>query len=173
MIMYDEIRELVAFFHHFISISAFYACTVYFYLNKVFHLLVMFFTWYLFQNVGVFSFIAIARLTSEGSTTFINIRFLLLAFDKKKSLLYTINGVLVLLAFGFFRIIPIIPIWYTFYIGISTPEWYQIHTLIKFLCVIFSLLLDILNIYWFRLIFQKVIKAVKNGDSDELESKKE
>ena len=121
----------------------------------------------------MFSFITIARLTSEGSTTFINIRFLLLAFDKKKSLLYTINGVLVLLAFGFFRIIPIIPIWYTFYIGISTPEWYQIHTLIKFLCVIFSLLLDILNIYWFRLIFQKVIKAVKNGDSHELESKKE
>lgn len=123
--------------------------------------------------MGVFSFIAIARLTSEGSTTFINMRFLLLAFQKKDSILYTINGFCVLVAFGVFRILPIVPIWYTFYIGLSTPEWDQIHTFYKFLCVITSLPLDILNIYWFNLIFQKVIDVLRNGDLDETESKKE
>lgn len=146
MMIYDELRELIGVFHHFVSVSAFYACS----------------------NMGVFSFIAIARLTSEGSTTFINIRFLLLAFQKKDSLWYTINGVCVLVAFGVFRILPIIPIWYTFYAGLSTPEWDQIHAFYKVLCVITSLPLDILNVYWFNLIFQKVIDVIKNGDSEEI-----
>lgn len=144
MLVYEELRELVSIFHHIISVSAFYACS----------------------NVGVFSFIAIFRLTSEGSTPFINLRFLLLSFEKKDSIWYSINGFLILIAFGVFRVIPILPIWYTFYLGMYTPEWDQIHIFFKFLCVITSLPLDVLNIYWFNLIFSKAIEFLKGNEVD-------
>lgn len=149
MLMYEEIREFVGIFHHFVSVSAFYACS----------------------NVGVFSFIAIFRLTSEGSTPFINIRFILLSFQQKNSKWYTINGFFVLLAFGIFRVIPILPIWYSFYSGMHTPEWNQISGFLKFLCVITSLPLDVLNIYWFNLIFSKAVEILKGTESDKKEKK--
>lgn len=134
MLMYEELYELVSLFHHFVSVSAFYACS----------------------NIGVFTFIAIFRLTSEGSTSFINNRFLLLSFKKKDSIWYTINGFLVFFSFFVFRVIPILPIWYSFYLGAQTPQWDKIHGFFKILCCITSIPLDVLNVYWFGLIFRKI-----------------
>jgi hypothetical protein len=114
--------------------------------------------------LGVFSFIAIARLTSESSTPFINNRFLLLSFRKEQSILYTINGILVVLVFGLCRVVPILPIWYTFYEGMSTEAWNEIDLFYKVLCVITSLPLDVLNIYWFRLIFNKAANVLRGKE---------
>ncbi len=109
----------------------------------------------------MFTFIALARLTSEASTLFINIRWLLLTFKMKYSKFYVYNGLAVVIFFGLFRIIPIIPIWYQFYLSTFDKKFETIPFGFKCICVFSSLPLDILNVYWFYSIFKSMIKYIK------------
>jgi len=119
------------------------------------------------KHLGVFSFIAIARLTSESSTPLINNRFLLLSFRQEESIFYMVNGILVVLVFGLCRVLPIVPIWYIFYEGIGTDAWNKIDLFYKVLCVITSLPLDVLNVYWFQMIFKKAVKVLQGKEDKE------
>jgi len=126
--------------HHVVSAMAFYAST----------------------NSGVFPYIALLRLTSEASTPFINIRWLLLAFNMKNSKFYNYNGIMIFIVFGLFRIATIIPLWLIFYNLTNTPQWLTISVFHKILCVSTSLPLDILNLYWYYKIINIVWKFFKN-----------
>lgn len=139
MIAFKELFELESIIHHMVSAIAFYACT----------------------NYGVFTFIALARLTSEASTLFINIRWLLLTIKMKYSKFYVYNGFLIALFFGLFRICPIIPIWYQFYLSTFAKEYELIPFGFKFICVFSSLPLDFLNVYWFYLIVNSMMRYTK------------
>ena len=75
----------------------------------------------------MFPFIAMCRLTSEASTLFINVRWTLLSFKMKFSKLYFYNGIIVLIMFGLFRVIPIVPIWYSFISLIGNFQWNEIN----------------------------------------------
>lgn len=139
MLAYKELYEFESIIHHIVSAIAFYACT----------------------NHGVFTFIALARLTSEASTLFINIRWLLLTFKMKYSKLYVYNGFLIAIFFGLFRICPIIPIWYQFYLSTFVKEYELMSLGFKFICVFSSLPLDCLNVYWFYLIINSMRRYTK------------
>lgn len=148
MLAFIEICDKVSIFHHIISSTAFYFCS----------------------NLGVFSYIAILRLTSEASTPFVNIRWVLLSFQQKGSGMYKYNGLFIVLTFLVFRIIPIIPIWYSYYDGMSTLAWTQISILYKVICVITSAPLDVLNIFWFKTIFKTAMKFFESKEIQENKS---
>lgn len=107
----------------------------------------------------MFPYIALARLTSEGSTPFLNIRWLLLTMNKKNSKWYTYNGLLLLIAFTCVRILTIVPIWYIFFTTMNTPEFHSIELKHKFVCVFSSSPLDVLNLFW----WSKMIRMVRKS----------
>lgn len=131
MALYKEIFDFQFIIHHAVSISAFYACS----------------------QASVFPYIAIFRLTSEASTLFINIRWFLLTFSMKFTKYYSYNGILIWIFFTVFRIVPIVPIWISFYTVTNDPMWNNVNLFYKCLCILSSTPLDVLNIFWYIRIF--------------------
>ncbi len=146
MAIYKEEFELNFALHHFVSIVAFYCCT----------------------NAGVFPFIALFRLTSEGSTPFLNLRWILLSTNRKETKLYVINGLLLFISFFLVRILTIIPNWYLFFDSMSSPGWNSIPLKYKIICVGSCVPLDVLNVFWYSKIARGVYKffAKSNLDHD-------
>jgi hypothetical protein len=103
----------------------------------------------LLKQASVFPYIAMFRLTSEASTLFVNIRWFLLTFDMKYSKYYSYNAIFIFVFFFIFRIIPIVPIWISFYVVTLDPKWDDVSLFYKCLCVLSSTPLDILNVFWF------------------------
>lgn len=144
MAKYKEVFEWQFLLHHIVSVSAFYASSIY----------------------GVFAYIALFRLTSEGSTLFINIRWTLLMLNKKHTKFYMWNGVLIIASFTIFRIIPILPIWWSFFGLLKLPLWPEVHIGFKFLCLGSSIPLDILNLYWYFKIVRMAVKLLNEVSSE-------
>lgn len=138
MFVYRDEFEWFYGLHHFVSIIAFYACS----------------------TAGVFPFIALLRLTSEGSTPFINNRWILLTLNMKSSKWYVYNGIATALMFFAVRIVTIVPNWLIFYACMNMPIWHSVHFVHKFICVFSSMPLDCLNVYWFSKIMAIVVKSI-------------
>lgn len=136
MLRYKEIFEWQFVVHHAVSVSAFYASSLY----------------------GVFAYIALFRLTSEASTLFVNLRWALLLFKMKDSKYYTWNGMLIIVTFTVFRILPMLPIWYSFFQLLKHPLWPEVHLGFKCLCLGSSIPLDALNAFWYFKIMRMAIK---------------
>lgn len=132
--------------HHFVAIVSFHSCS----------------------NAGVFPFIALFRLTSEGSTPFLHARWILLTLNKKNSKLFVTNGLILLVSFFLVRIVTIVPNWYLFFDSINSPAWYSIELKYKLICVVSCIPLDILNVYWFSKIISGALKffAKKSKNCD-------
>lgn len=139
MLAYKELYEFESIIHHVVSATAFYACTHY----------------------GVFTYIALLRLTSEASTLLINIRWILLTLKMKYSKLYYFNGMAIIAVFGLFRVLTIVPIWYEFYLSSLNVKFDQVSLLFKVICVITSVPLDVLNVYWYYLIINGMLRYFK------------
>ena len=99
------------------------------------------------------------RLTSEGSTPFINLRWVLLTLKQKDSKLYMLNGVAIFLIFFLVRIITIVPNWLIFFSLINTPQWFSIDFKYKLICVGACIPLDCLNLFWYSKIIKLVYKT--------------
>ncbi len=112
----------------------------------------------LFKQAAVFPYIAIFRLTSEASTLFINIRWFLLTFDMKYSKYYSYNAIFIFIFFFIFRILPIVPIWISFYTVTLDPNWGNVSLFYKSLCILTSTPLDVLNLFWFYRIIAIALK---------------
>ena len=110
----------------------------------------------------MFPFIAMFRLTSEASTLFINIRWTLLLLKLKHTQVYAWNGILILVTFTLFRVLPIAPIWYSFARLIDLPAWPDVHIGFKCLCVGSSIPLDALNLFWYFKIVRMALKMMLN-----------
>ena len=149
MFVYRDEFEWFYGLHHFVSIIAFYACS----------------------TAGVFPFIALLRLTSEGSTPFINNRWILLTLNMKSSKLYMYNGIATAVMFFLVRILTIAPNWLIFYACMNMPIWHSVHFVHKFICVFSSVPLDCLNVYWFSKIMAIVIKSIMPSSSSAGSSK--
>ena len=119
----------------------------------------------MFQNQGVFSYIALLRLTSEASTTFVNIEFVLMSFKQENTSFYKLNGLLILLTFFMFRIMPILPIWLSFYNGTTTIVWIKINLFYKTVCILCSAPLDMMNIFWFGSMLKIGLNLFLNNDT--------
>ncbi len=115
-----------------------------------------------FSLAGVFPFIAMIRLTSELSTTFINLRWYLHTFNLKDTKLYLYNGFVILITFGLTRIVTLFPIWYLLFKAPNEYKWHQIHTGYKIFVIVASLGLDSLNIYWYYRILIGSLKHLSN-----------
>lgn len=111
------------------------------------------------------------RLSSEASTLFVNIRWTLLHFKMKDTKFYTWNGVFILLSFSLFRILPIGPIWLSFFNLLKQPQWSQMHVGFKLLCIGASVSLDSLNIYWYYKIVRMAVKMLVGGRGDKQKEK--
>jgi hypothetical protein len=116
--------------------------------------------------MGVFPFIALFRLTSEGSTPFVNMRWVLHTLNRKNSKLYVTNGLLLLFAFFLVRIITIVPNWYLFIESVQSPGWNSVELKYKLICVGSCIPLDILNIYWFSKIVKGALKFFAKKEKD-------
>ncbi|CAF0711144.1 unnamed protein product [Brachionus calyciflorus] len=145
LIMLMHRAEFEWFFavHHFVSIVAFYCCS----------------------TAGVFPYIALCRLISEGSTPFLNNRWFLLTINQKDSKLYKINGIFLIVVFTLVRIVQMIPNWLIFFESMNTLEWSSIEMKYKIVCVGSCVPLDILNLYWFSKIIKIVYKTVCGSKS--------
>ena len=150
MLIYRHEFEWNFVVHHFVSIVAFYCCS----------------------TRGVFPYIALFRLTSEGSTPFLNLRWFLLTLNKKTSKLYLYNGVLLVLSFFIVRICTIFPNWYTFFSLIDTHEFHSIELKFKFVCVLSCVPLDALNLFWFSKIINILAKSIRANKKPRVEKTK-
>ena len=114
---------------------------------------------YYFKGVGFFPAMALYRLFSEGSTLFINMRWILLTFDMKDSKMYTINAILVLITFTICRVIPIVPMWFIcLQYPFVLPIWPSINFGYKVLFTVICIILDTLNVHWYFKIIQLIWK---------------
>ncbi len=89
-----------------------------------------------------------------------------MTLDKKNSKLNLYNSYVLVVAFFLVRILTIAPIWYIFYTLIGSPEWNSIEVKYKFVCVVTSLPLDILNLTWFSKIIQIALKYRKAANKE-------
>lgn len=105
------------------------------------------------------------RLISEGSTLFINLRWILLTFDKKDSKFYSLNAIMVLIMFGVCRIVPIAPMWYVMLHYPHLPDWPHIHFYIQVMLTGICVILDSLNLYWYVKILSLVWKFFSSAFS--------
>ncbi len=104
---------------------------------------------------------AMFRLTSEASTIFINIRWMLLTFKMKDTKFYLYNALIGTLVFFVFRIVTIIPSWYMLLTLVYIPEWKQVPFIYKIISIGGSIPLDGLNLFWFYRIICIAIKYSK------------
>ncbi|KJE93936.1 hypothetical protein, variant [Capsaspora owczarzaki ATCC 30864] len=109
----------------------------------------------------VFSWFAIFRLSSEASTVFINIRWMLATNPKwKSSWLYILNGSVMTIVFFAFRV-GSLPYYYYVLVDawpnmVATRETWQIITLL-----VFGSTIDTLNVYWFSKIWGGLMSMVR------------
>lgn len=101
---------------------------------------------------------ALYRLISEGSTIFINLRWILLTLDMKESRMYSLNGFMVLITFGICRILPIVPMWFVCLQYPWLPIWTTFNYGYKVMFTVICIILDSLNIYWYTKILILVWK---------------
>jgi hypothetical protein len=123
----------------------------------------------------VFPYIALFRLTSEGSTPFLNVRWVLVTLNKKNTKLYIYNGFALLFAFFCVRILTIVPNWYAFFSLINTPEFASIELKYKVICVLSCIPLDCLNLFWFSKMLRMARRSLNiliNGKLEDLGASK-
>ena len=76
----------------------------------------------------------------------------------KYSKYYSINAIFIFVFFFIFRIVPIVPIWLSFYTVTFDPNWDNVSLFYKCLCVLSSTPLDVLNVFWFYRIIAIALK---------------
>lgn len=104
------------------------------------------------------------KLLAEASTVFLNIRWLLVACNRKDSPWYFYNGLMLTTAFFLSRIL-LAPLFYIFvYRTIYTSVYNQALTLVEhYSWTSVSLLLDFLNIVWFRRLVSGALKYLDDA----------
>lgn len=111
---------------------------------------------YGYSNALAFSvmpYFANYRLIVELSTPLVNMRWFLYACGyQKDSLHFFINGIAMTLVFFTVRVASIPVYWYKVYSVIDSPLWVKMRSL-RYMMVVTCILLDIINIYWFRKMF--------------------
>lgn len=100
------------------------------------------------------------RLTSEASTPFLNIRWLLLSLKKRFTLSYASNAVILLFVFVACRTLPIAFNWWLVYRGAQTVEWTLMDMHYKVVFLVASLAIDALNVWWSWGMFRKSYRYV-------------
>lgn len=142
MYAYRHIGELPFQYivHHGGSIIAFSACLIW----------------------GWFPFVAMLRLSSELSTPFCNIKWILSkVFNKKDTKLYSAITWTVVISYLLCRILSIIPNWIVFYEMTKEPIWADIFIAFKLLLIFATFSLDCLNIHWYALVLKSFKKHLK------------
>ncbi len=151
----------------FIILSQFlvYTCVVWV-LLEVFlsNLFLFYFKIFVFLSKvrGVTPLFAVLRLLSEGSTPFVNIRYLLAVFGKQNTKLYLYNGYLLIMSFFIFRITLILPFWMHGYPFLFDTFWQTLDYICFSGNAVACLLLDILNIFWFKKLLLGALKYRKD-----------
>jgi hypothetical protein len=107
------------------------------------------------------TYIAVIRMVAEGSTLFINLRWIFTYFDLKDTIYYKYNGVLVMISFGLCRIVTIPFIELSFYNFTQSSEWENLEFIYKFISVGGSVVFDSLNTYWYYKIVMMVLRYFK------------
>ncbi|XP_071811341.1 TLC domain-containing protein 4-B-like [Apostichopus japonicus] len=110
------------------------------------------------------------KLTTEGSTPFVNLRWFLSTLELTDGDLYFYNGILMTFSFFVLRILTIIPYWISVYRTFSTHPMPGITPHMRNSLIFGSIALDLLNIYWFR---KMLLGAKKVMDKRNLANEKE
>jgi len=99
-------------------------------------------------------------LMMEASTPFVSLRVILIHFKMKESLIYVLNGLLMLTSFFVFRVIifPHLYWWYTDNAGLTAM---QAVTQIPVHCHIFTFSIWIPQLFWFYKMVKGTIKLIK------------
>ncbi|CAH1267255.1 FAM57A [Branchiostoma lanceolatum] len=136
MAMYAPLRDWRMALHHVVSMWAF--C------NSIVVPAGLYFasTWYL----------------AELSTPFVNMRLILHTLGHRRSLLYKVNGVVMLVVFFLCRILTI-PIWFGVIPHMKTGELYKIGSGPLINIFVLNPIMFVLNIFWFIKIFSAVLVA--------------
>lgn len=112
---------------------------------------------YGFSNTLTYSvmpYFANFRLIVELSTPLVNMRWFLYAMGfKKDSTHFFINGILMTMMFFAVRILSIPIYWYKVYTVLDSPVWIKMRNF-RYVMIVTCILLDIINIYWFRKMFK-------------------
>lgn len=99
-------------------------------------------------------------LMMEASTPFVSLRVILIHFNKKESLAYVINGLLMLISFFVFRVIifPYLYWWYSDNTGL--PHLAALLS-VPWHCHVFTISIWIPQLFWFSKMVKGTIKLIK------------
>ncbi|XP_066295322.1 TLC domain-containing protein 4-B-like [Branchiostoma lanceolatum] len=103
-------------------------------------------------------YFGILGLMTELSSPFLHVRKILLSMGQKTSLLYKVNGVVLLVVFFLCRILTI-PLWFSLRKHLGTDELYGAGLGIHVTVFVVMPFIHSLNIYW----FSKMCRAVYRG----------
>ncbi|CAK8689648.1 unnamed protein product [Clavelina lepadiformis] len=107
---------------------------------------------------SVYVHFCIARTIAEFSTPFVNTRWMLYKCKQQNSKVYLVNGIMMALAFLIFRILAMPYCYGRMY------EQYYYHPIdfarlgIFPLLLVFAIIVDFLNIFWFKKIMKGIMK---------------
>ncbi len=103
------------------------------------------------------------RLICELSTPLVNMRwFLYAAGHNKNSPAFFVNGIAMTVMFFAVRI-AIIPVyWYKVYSVVDSQLWMQMRHF-RYIMIVTCLILDVINIFWFKKMFKGAVAVIKNN----------
>ncbi|CAM1325037.1 FAM57A (predicted) [Pycnogonum litorale] len=108
----------------------------------------------------------------EFSLPFVHFRYLLLKLQMANSLLYTINGVFILVTYFIFRIL-MFPFMYTMYaVQRNLPSITAAVTAVPFLCNVLTFVCFLPQAYWFYVTCRKILSSLLKGNNYEKEEQK-
>eukprot|EP01137_Pigoraptor_chileana_P032035 Opistho-2@20774 len=112
---------------------------------------------------NVFLFYMTWRIICEGSTPFVNLRWFLATNEEwKNSKLYVVNGLLMVFSFFALRVAMSPFIWIAMFK--TSDQLFQANGVLVGIFIAYSIVLDVLNLYWFSSIWKGLLKALR-GDA--------
>jgi hypothetical protein len=101
--------------------------------------------------------VACSFLKTEGSTPFLQIRYFLYKLGMENHPTYVINGVLLWISFGYFRLWSMPqPLWSL----LKATEIGELHWTFGFGAIVMGIGLFLMNSYWFYLISEKLFRVI-------------
>uniref|UniRef100_H2ZDZ0 TLC domain-containing protein n=1 Tax=Ciona savignyi TaxID=51511 RepID=H2ZDZ0_CIOSA len=118
---------------------------------------------------GTLIYFANFRLLAEMSTPFVNIRWALSVCDVKTGTFYFYNGVMMTFCFFISRILSMPYYYYLVMNAVNSEDYQSISPLIHVSWISVCIVLDIMNIFWFKKMLVGILKHMKKSSEPPVE----
>ena len=106
-------------------------------------------------------YFGVLQAITEGSTPFVNWRFILIETGKKDSFLYTFASLGMMVSLFLCRMVKMPWHWYALYDAIFSVEGAKVSLFVIIQALINCVSFDALNVYWFSKMVKGAVKLAK------------